>query len=110
MKATEVIEGLGQGVTLFPGLARIFGRNESLLIVQLLYWTNDEKPWTFKRSDEIEAATTLTWREQKTARQHLVALGVLREERQRGQVPFVGRCEITTAPRPDPRPLWPLWR
>ena len=82
MKATDVIQGLGQGVTLFPGLARIFGRNESLLMVQLLYWTSDEKPWTYKKAEEIEHTTTLTWREQKTARKRLAALGVLKEDRQ----------------------------
>lgn len=83
MKTTDYFDGLGEAaVPLFPDLVRAFGRNESILMVQIIYWTSGEKKWTYKTSEDIEEITSLTWREQKRARENLVEMGVLKEDRQ----------------------------
>src|ERR1700686_4898080 len=67
-------------------MAGIIGRNETLFLAQLLYWTDwlernepSREEWIYKDSKEIQEETTLTYREQSTAREHLIELGILEE-------------------------------
>lgn len=58
-----------------PVLAKIFGRNEALLLGLLLYWhgRGDDPVWIYKTAQEIEAQTALTPEQQKLAIKHLKA-------------------------------------
>lgn len=77
---------LGRVIVFSPGLASIIGRNEALLLAQFLYWTertDDSEGWIYKNSSDIEEETSLTYKEQLTARKNLATLGVLQEDPKR---------------------------
>jgi len=77
---------LGRAVAFYPGLKRITGStNAVILLCQLIYWsdkTNDDG-WIWKSSDEIEEETSLTYNEQFTARKILTDMNVVEEEYKR---------------------------
>lgn len=76
-------------VSFSPALASLVGRNEALLLAQLLYWTNviedehERDGWFYKNSKEIEEETSLSYREQLTARKNLVFMKLISEETNR---------------------------
>jgi hypothetical protein len=85
MKLTNYIIDLGRVVAYYPNLKKVTeSTTSSILLCQLLYWSNKTKDgWIWKNSEEIEEETGLTYNEQKTARRTLVDLGLLEEENKR---------------------------
>jgi len=83
MKLTDFIADVGRPVAFYPGLRKITDSiNATLFICQLIYWKGkeaNEDGWIYKTSDEIEAETGLTYREQKTARDKLIKKDFLEE-------------------------------
>ena len=60
------------------------GATEGLFLSQAYYWsqhTKDPEGWFYKTSEEWNEETTLTRREQETARRSLRGLGILKEKR-----------------------------
>lgn len=86
-RLTNYISDLGRVVAFYPGLTKITGStNTTVFLCQLLYWsdkTKDAEGWIWKKSDELEEETGLTYNEQKTARDRLVELDILEEEYKR---------------------------
>lgn len=76
-------------IAFHPDIARVSGgATAGLLLCQLLYWAGiveDTKPeqdgWFYKTRDELVTETTLSRREQETARRHLRSLGYIQERR-----------------------------
>jgi hypothetical protein len=83
MRLTDFIIDAGRSVAYFPGLKKITGSTTAtIFLCQMLYWVGKKGDnWIWKTSEEIEEETGLTYNEQKTAREKLVELKVLVEER-----------------------------
>ena len=82
MKASDIFaDSRGPRIILCPNMARWLGdRKAALFLAHLVYWTDKSTDgWVFRTSDQIEAETTLTYREQRPARQRLQELGFLEE-------------------------------
>jgi hypothetical protein len=83
MRLSDFLTGVGRPVAYYPGLRRITGStNATIFICQLVYWTGKESSgdgWIYKTSDEIEEETGLSYKEQTTAREKLIAAGLLEE-------------------------------
>lgn len=75
-------------IAFHPILARVGGSiNAGIFMSQAFYWQNrttDPDGWFYKTQEEWEEETTLTRREQETARRKLKKVGIL-EERKKGQ-------------------------
>jgi hypothetical protein len=84
MKLSDFLTDVGRPIAYYPGLRRITGSTTATVFVcQLLYWTGKEKDgdgWIYKVSDEIENETGLSYDEQKTAREKLLAAGLIEEK------------------------------
>lgn len=86
MKLTEVLSGLGRTVAYYPGLARIVGVKECVLLCQFIYWHDKSQTadgWVYKTRDDIETETGLSHEEQATARKKLKGMGLWEEQNQR---------------------------
>lgn len=76
----------GRPVAYFPGLVKRLGSvNAVIFFSQIFYWQDkaDSKLGVYKTSEEIESETGLSYREQLTARKHLVSRGILVETNKR---------------------------
>lgn len=87
-RLTNYIADLGRVVAFYPNLREITegSLTASILLCQLIYWTDKTKNgdgWIWKNSDEIREETSLTYYEQKTARDILVSLGFVEEQNRR---------------------------
>jgi hypothetical protein len=87
MSYSSYLKNFGRVVSFSPGLANIIGRNEALFLAQLLFWTDviertepTREGWIFKNSPEIERETSLSYKEQFTARTHLRELDLIEED------------------------------
>nr|WP_232806412.1 replication protein [Providencia rettgeri] len=72
----------GRPVAYYPGLVKRFGSvNAVIFFSQIFYWQDktDSELGVYKSSEDITAETGLSYREQLTARKHLVKRGVLIE-------------------------------
>jgi len=87
MSGKETVKALLQDrpIAYHPILAKAFGGvTIGLFLSQLLYWSGkgaDPDGWIYKTAEEFTEETGLSRREQQTARHHLLAAGVLKEER-----------------------------
>lgn len=83
---SSFLRTLGNPVAFYPGLVKPLGSvNAVLFFCQIYYWQDktDNELGVYKSSDDIEAETGLTYREQSTARKQLVDRGVLVETNKR---------------------------
>lgn len=83
---SSFLRTLGNPVAFYPGLVKPLGSvNAVLFFCQIYYWQDktDNELGVYKSSDDIEAETGLTYREQATARKQLVDRGVLVETNKR---------------------------
>lgn len=72
----------GRPVAYYPGLVKRFGSiNAVIFFSQIFYWQDktDSELGVYKSSEDITAETGLSYREQLTARKHLVKRGILIE-------------------------------
>lgn len=86
MRASDLLLDFGRPVAYFPGLVKRFGSvNAVIFFSQIFYWQDkaDSKLGVYKTSEEIESETGLSYREQLTARKHLVSRGILIETNKR---------------------------
>ncbi|HEK0602079.1 TPA: replication protein [Proteus mirabilis] len=82
MRASDLLLDFGRPVAYFPGLVKRLGSvNAVIFFSQIFYWQDkaDSKLGVYKTSEEIESETGLSYREQLTARKHLVSRGILVE-------------------------------
>lgn len=86
MRASDLLLDFGRPVAHFPGLVKRLGSvNAVIFFSQIFYWQDkaDSKLGVYKTSEEIESETGLSYREQLTARKHLVSRGILVETNKR---------------------------
>lgn len=86
MRASDLLLDFGRPVAYFPGLVKSLGSvNAVIFFSQIFYWQDkaDSKLGVYKTSEEIESETGLSYREQLTARKHLVSRGILVETNKR---------------------------
>lgn len=86
MSASKIIGNLGRAVAFHPALVKPLGSiNSVLFFEQIMYWQPkaDHPDGVYKTCEDIEAETGLSYREQVTARKHLVSIGVLVETHRR---------------------------
>lgn len=86
MKASERLFDFGRPVAFYPGLVKYLGSvNAVLFFCQIFYWLDKAESdlGVYKTVEEIEEETGMTYREQVTARRHLVERGVLVETHKR---------------------------
>jgi hypothetical protein len=83
MKLSDFLSNIGRPVAFYPGLAKAFGGiKPAVFVCQMTYWKDKgDSPdgWIYKTSDEIEAETALTYKEQTAVRTLLVLHKVLEE-------------------------------
>ncbi len=82
MRLSNFIIDIGRPVAYYPSLKKLTNSTTaSILLCQFLYWsdkTNDG--WFWKRAEQLEEETGLTYEEQKTARERLVTLKLVEEK------------------------------
>lgn len=86
MRLSEVLSEVGRPVAYYPGLVKHLGSiNAVLFFCQIFYWQKktDNSLGVYKVAEEIEEETGLTYREQATARKHLISRGILVETHKR---------------------------
>jgi hypothetical protein len=87
MKFTDFLQGIGSPIAFYPDLIAVTGSPESaIFLCQLTYWTgrqHDPDRWIHKTQEEWFFEIGLTEKQQKTARDKLVARGYI-EEREIG--------------------------
>ncbi|MBI6386204.1 hypothetical protein JEP58_18730, partial [Proteus mirabilis] len=86
VRASDLLLDFGRPVAYFPGLVKRLGSvNAVIFFSQIFYWQDkaDSKLGVYKTSEEIESETGLSYREQLTARKHLVSRGILVETNKR---------------------------
>lgn len=86
VRASDLLLDFGRPVAYFPGLVKRLGSvNAVIFFSQIFYWQDkaDSKLGVYKTSEEIETETGLSYREQLTARKHLVSRGILVETNKR---------------------------
>lgn len=86
VRASDLLLDFGRPVAYFPGLVKRLGSvNAVIFFSQIFYWQDkaDSKLGIYKTSEEIESETGLSYREQLTARKHLVSRGILVETNKR---------------------------
>lgn len=83
MKLSDFLTNIGRPVAFYPGLVKALeDRNEAIFICQMAYWRDkgeNKDGWIYKTSDEIEAETSLTYKEQTNVRNGLIEKGLLEE-------------------------------
>jgi hypothetical protein len=80
---TEALKRLGPVVVFYPSLAKLIGIKEAIVLAQFVYWTprsRNEQGWIYKSAEDMEAETSLTYREQKRVRESLVGQGLIEEQ------------------------------
>lgn len=82
MSLTNYFTDIGRPVAYYPSFKRVaFTTTASILLCQLLYWTNKTKDgWIWKTSEQLEEETGLSYEEQKTARAKLRELNLITED------------------------------
>ncbi len=87
MRLSEVLDGLGNAVAYYPGLARpLGGVKAAVLFGQFFYWHRIfKRPEFFVPLDEVASAVGFTAKELRLARERLIAAGVLRERYARAE-------------------------
>lgn len=86
MSLSESMHNVGRPIAYYPRLSKFFGSvNASIIFSQLFYWNSrTENPLgVYKTAEDFEEETGLTYREQATARKHLVERGFLTETHKR---------------------------
>jgi hypothetical protein len=97
MKLSDTLSGLGRTVAYYPGLAKLIGVKECVLLCQFIYWhdkSHTADGWVYKTRDEIEDETGLSHEEQTTARKKLKALGLWEEENKRMEHKMLYRVNL----------------
>ncbi|MBN3925626.1 hypothetical protein [Nostoc sp. NMS4] len=93
MKITDILPEIGSPVAFHPELVPVVGSHEAaVFICQLTYWTgkqHNRDGWIYKTQEEWFFETSLTEKQQQTARELLVERGYV-EQRLRG---IPGRLE-----------------
>lgn len=82
MRPSDLLLDFGRPVAYYPGLVKRFGSvNAVIFFSQIFYWQDktDSELGVYKSSEEITSETGLSYREQLTARKHLVKRGILVE-------------------------------
>lgn len=83
MKLSDFLFNIGRPVAFYPGLVKALGSmKQAVFICQMAYWKDkggDPDGWIYKTAEEIEAETSLTYKEQTTVRAALVEKGALQE-------------------------------
>ena len=82
MRPSDLLLDFGRPVAYYPGLVKHFGSvNAVIFFSQIFYWQDktDSELGVYKSSEDITAETGLSYREQLTARKHLVKRGILIE-------------------------------
>lgn len=84
MKLSDFLFNIGRPVAFYPGLVKALGSmKQAVFICQMAYWKDkgsDPDGWIYKTAEEIEAETSLTYKEQTTVRAALVEKGALQEK------------------------------
>lgn len=86
MRPSDLLLDFGRPVAYYPGLVKQFGSvNAVIFFSQIFYWQDktESELGVYKSSEEIEAETGLSYREQLTARKHLASRGILIETNKR---------------------------
>lgn len=97
MKLSDTLSGLGRTVAYYPGLAKLIGVKECILLCQFIYWhdkSHTADGWVYKTRDDIENETGLSHEEQATARKKLKALGLWEEENKRMEHKMLYRVNL----------------
>lgn len=82
MRATDLLGQLGRTVAYYPNMVKHFKSvTATVLFCQLFYWHDKahSELGIYKTTEEITEETGLSYKEQLTARKHLIALNVLIE-------------------------------
>lgn len=82
-RLSEALKRLGRPVVFYPSLARLVGIKEAIMLAQLVYWTprsKNEQGWVYKSAEDLEEETSLTYREQRRARETLCNKGLIEEQ------------------------------
>lgn len=88
MRLSESLKEIGRAVGFHPEVARFLGSiPATLLLEQLHFWHDKTKPeaenWIFKSVAELQDETSLSYRQQQSARKLLRHLGIMSERRER---------------------------
>ncbi len=83
MKLSDFLMGVGRPVAFYPGLVKALGdRNETIFVCQMAYWRGkgeESDGWIYKSSEDIEAETSLTYKEQINVRKGLKDKNLIEE-------------------------------
>ncbi|MGO2336516.1 hypothetical protein [Providencia sp.] len=82
MRPSDLLLDFGRPVAYYPGLVKRFGSvNAVIFFSQIFYWQDktESELGVYKSAEDITSETGLSYREQLTARKHLVKRGVLIE-------------------------------
>lgn len=86
VRPSDLLLDFGRPVAYYPGLVKRFGSvNAVIFFSQIFYWQDktESELGVYKSSEDITAETGLSYREQLTARKHLVKRGILDETEKR---------------------------
>jgi hypothetical protein len=87
MRFADFLEDIGGYVSFHPSLTKLCGStNANIFLSNIFSWTgkgSHPDGWIYKSSQEIEADTGLTYKEQANARKQLVSRGFLEEMHKR---------------------------
>lgn len=78
----EALEKFGRPMTYYPSIAKWLGLKETIFLCQLIYWTpkaHSGDGWIYKKVEEMQAETGLTYKEQIRLRESLVTQGLLEQ-------------------------------
>lgn len=82
LRPSDLLLDFGRPVAYYPGLVKRFGSvNAVIFFSQIFYWQDktESELGVYKSAEDITSETGLSYREQLTARKHLVKRGVLIE-------------------------------
>lgn len=82
VRPSDLLLDFGRPVAYYPGLVKRFGSvNAVIFFSQIFYWQDktESELGVYKSAEDITSETGLSYREQLTARKHLVKRGVLIE-------------------------------
>lgn len=86
MSPLDTIRSIGRPLAYYPAMAKhVGGVNAAIFLGQLMYWDErtEDKLGVYKSSEQWEAETGLTYKEQVNVRKKLKALGLLIETNRR---------------------------